>query len=91
VNPISSWPGLAFQDLGLGNLSSLTSASLLGWSWISQTLDPTTQVRSSAAELLWEAFWESSNLLLYKSTLAKRIIFEDGKTMGVVADSGGVT
>ncbi len=91
VNPISSWLGLGFQELGLETLASLTSGTLLGWSWLSESLDPTTQVRSSSAEFFREAIRESSNLLLYKSTLAKRIIFEDATAKGVVVDSGGVT
>lgn len=90
VNPISSWLGLAFEELGIPYLSSLSSGNLLGWSWISQTIDPITQVRSSSQEFLWDAFMEDSNLLMYKSTLAKKIIFEGTTATGVTVDSGGL-
>ena len=91
VNPISSWLGLSFQELGLKELQSLTSGTLLGWSWLAEDLDPVSQTRSSSEAFLREALEETTNLALYKSTLAKKIIIEGGKAKGVSVDSGGVT
>ena len=90
VNPVSSWLGLAFKELGLNELPSLLSGALIGWSWLSVELDPVTQTRSSSSAFLREALKESVNLAVYKSTLAKKIIFEDGSATGVTIDSGGV-
>ena len=90
VNPVSSWLGLAFEELGLKELPSLLSGNLLGWSWLSLTLDPVTQTRSSSEAFLREALVETTNLAVYKSTLAKRILFENGEATGVSVNSGGI-
>ena len=91
VNPVSSWLGLAFKELGLNELPSLLSGTLIGWSWLTVELDPVTQTRSSSEAFLREALKETMNLAIYKSTLAKKIIFENRSAMGVIVDSGGVT
>ncbi|KAL8722841.1 MAG: hypothetical protein Q9225_000728 [Loekoesia sp. 1 TL-2023] len=89
VNPVSSWLGLAFKELGLRELPSLLSGTLLGWSWLSVTLDTATQTRSSSQAFLNEALEETTNLVVYKSTLVKKIIFDSGAAAGVIVDSGG--
>lgn len=91
VNPVSSWLGLAFKELGLNELPSLLSGALIGWSWLSVELDPVTQTRSSSSAFLREALKDTTNLVVYKSTLAKKIWFENGSAAGVIVDSGGVT
>lgn len=91
VNPVSSWLGLAFNEIGLKQLPSLLSGTLLGWSWLSVELDSLTQTRSSSEALLREALVETTNLVAYKSTLAKQIVVEDGVATGVIVDSGGIT
>ena len=91
TNPISSWLGLAFEELGLRQLPSLLHGSLIGWSWLSQTLDPATQTRSSSEAFLWEALQETSNLIIYKSSLAKKILFDGLSAVGVIVESGGVS
>ena len=90
INPVSSWLGLAFQELGLKQLPSLLSGNLLGWSWLSVTLDPITQTRSSSEAFLREALDETANIAVYKSTLAKRILFENNAVTGVSVNSGGI-
>ena len=91
VNPVSSWLGLAFKELGLNELSSLLSGALIGWSWLTVELDSVTQTRSSSTAFLREALEETTNLIVYKSTLAKKILFENGSAKGVILDSGGIT
>lgn len=91
VNPVSSWLGLAFKELGLKELPSLLSGNLLGWSWLSVTLDPVAQTRSSSeTSFLREALEKTTNLMVYKSTLVKKILFTNGTAVGVVVDSGGL-
>lgn len=90
VNPISSWLGLAFRELGLKELPSLLSGIQIGWSWLTVELDPATQTRSSSTAFLREGLEKSTNFYIYKSTLAKKIIFEDSVASGVIVDSGGI-
>lgn len=90
VNPVSSWLGLAFKKLALKELPSLLSDNLLGWSWLPLELDPVTQTRSSSTAFLREALEQTTNLAVYKSTLAKRILFENKMATGVSVDSGGI-
>ncbi|KAL8753031.1 MAG: hypothetical protein Q9184_005545 [Pyrenodesmia sp. 2 TL-2023] len=90
VNPVSSWLGLAFAELGLKELPSLLSGTLLGWSWLSVTLDPVTQTRSSSEVFLREALEKTTNLLVYKSTLAKKVLFGKGAAVGVALEGGGL-
>lgn len=91
VNPISAWLGLAFEELGLRHLPSLLSGNLLGWSWLSVTIDSITQTRSSSEEFLRDALERTTNVVVYKSTLAKKIIFNGGAAAGVTVDSGDTT
>lgn len=91
VNPVSSWLKLGFEALGIPSIPSFYGGSLIGWSWLAVTLDPDTQVRSSAQAMLEEAFHKSPNLYIYKSTLARRIIFNETTATGVLVDSGGAT
>ncbi|CAO1606114.1 hypothetical protein XANCAGTX0491_009614 [Xanthoria calcicola] len=90
VNPMSSWLVAAFTDLGLKGLPSLLSGNLLGWSWLTVNVNP-AQIRSSSEEFLREALTESPNLVVYKNTLAKQIIFKDGQATAVkvVASTSG--
>lgn len=90
VNSISSWLRLSFESMGIKSIPSFYGGSLLGWSWLAITLDPKTQTRSSSAEFLREAIMESSNLVIYKSTLAKRVLFDNGSASGVLVNSGGI-
>ena len=91
VNPISSWLGLSFEETGSNELSSFLNGTLLGWSWLTVSLDPNTQTRSSSETFLREALEQSNNLVVYKSTLAKKILMRDGAAIGVVVNSGGIT
>ena len=90
VNPISAWLGRSFHELGLKELRGFTSGVLLGWSWLAVSLDPTTQTRSSSEAFLRSALKETQDLIIYKSTLAKRILFEDRSARSVVVDTGGL-
>ena len=90
VNPVSSWLARSFAELGLDELRSFMSGTLLGWSWLAVTLDPSTQTRSSSEYFLRDALAESTNLMVYKNTLAKQIIFTNGRASGVRVDSSGV-
>ena len=92
VNSISSWIGLGLSALGLKELPGLSDGSIFGWGYTAFTLDPQSQTRSSSeASYLREALAETTNLLIYKNTIAKSIIFDlDKRAVGVTVESGGL-
>ncbi|KAL8863149.1 MAG: hypothetical protein Q9178_000524, partial [Gyalolechia marmorata] len=91
VNGISSWIARSLNSLGIPEVPGFTSGRLLGWSYVALTMDSQTQTRSSSSSsFLREALQETTNLQIYKSTLAKKIIFDEEKrAVGVLVDSGG--
>lgn len=92
ANAISTWMREAFNELGWAEAMSFTNGNLLGHSWVSTTIHPQKRTReSSESSFLREAFRETLNLQLYKTTLAKQILFDDEKrATGVLVNSGGV-
>lgn len=93
VNPISSWIGLGLTALGLQQLPGLADGNILGWGYTAFTQDPRTQTRSSSeASYLREALRETTNLAVYKNTIAKSVLFDTKKqATGLIVNSGGVT
>ena len=81
-----------FDAIGLKELPGMEDGNLLGWTWIANTIDPTTQVRStSETAFLREALQVNDNLLVYQNTLAKKLIFDaNGTATGVIVDNPGV-
>lgn len=92
ANPLSSWAKLALAELGLEKRVGLMSGKLLGYQYTTQSLDRDTQRRSSSASsFLKTALQSMTNLIIYKSTLAKRLIFDSEKrATGVLVDTAGV-
>ncbi|KAA6411749.1 MAG: versicolorin b synthase [Lasallia pustulata] len=90
ANAISSWVEGSLKQLGLSQVPGFTDGNLFGWSYIAETLAP-DQVRStSESSFLREAFVETTNLVVYKSTLAKKILFDkNNSATGVQVDTGG--
>ena len=88
INPISTWLGYSFQEFGLQNLTSFVGGVLLGWSWLPLTLDPVTQTRSSSEAFLRTALETDSNLVIYKSALAKRVVFQGLTARSVAVNDG---
>ena len=93
VNPISSWIGRGLTALGLQQLPGLADGDIFGWGYTAFTQDSVTQTRcSSEASYLREALRQTSNLAVYKNTMAKFVMFDDAKNAkGLVVNSGGVT
>lgn len=92
ANAWGSWVKLALSELGLQQLPDFVSGNLLGYQYASQTIDGTTQTRSSAeTAYLRAAISSNSQLQLYKSTLAKRVLFDGSNAAtGVLVDTAGV-
>ena len=92
INAISTWLGKAYTELGFARLPGFSDGRLFGWSYITYSVDPADQTRSSSeTSFLREALRETTNLNFYKSTLVKKILLDDSKTAtGVLVNTGGV-
>ena len=92
ASPAASWLSLGLNAIGLKQLPGMSSGNLLGWTWIAQTIDPITQVRStSESSFFREALQLNNNLLVYRETLAKKVLFDDNrKATGVMMETSGV-
>ena len=90
-NVISSFGEAALKELGFDAIRGFLNGSLLGYDYMTQTLDSKSQVRSSSeTSFLRNALKSTSNLVIHKSTLAKRILFDSTKrATGVVVNTAG--
>lgn len=92
ANSIASYFGSALEQVGIKRIPGLLSGNLLGWEYTVLTVDPKEQTRSSSqSSYLVESLEQSPNLIVYKSTLAKKVLFNGTTAIGVEVDSGGVT
>ncbi|KAL8726090.1 MAG: hypothetical protein Q9166_006927 [cf. Caloplaca sp. 2 TL-2023] len=92
ASPAASLLSRGLNAIGLKELPGMSSGDLLGWTWITDTLDPTTQVRStSESAFLREALQSNNNLVTYRNTLAKKVLFDANKrAIGVTVESAGL-
>ena len=89
VNGFSSWFTRGLAQLGLEKLTGcLFDGKILGYQYVSTST--TTDQRRSSSEVAYlrEAMLHTSNLQIYKSTLAKQILFNGTTATGVVVSSG---
>ena len=93
ASPSASWISLGLDAIGIKQLpGGLQDGNLLGWAWIADTIDPSTQVRStSESSMLREALQLNSNLIVYQNTLAKKVLFDESKkATGVAMETSGL-
>lgn len=93
ANPISSWLEKGFAGIGLKPLAgALADGKIWGYAYPPSSMDSKTQSRSSSSSsYLRDALKTTTNLNIYKQTLAKRVLFDENKkAIGVVVESGGV-
>ena len=92
ANAISSWFKLAMNELGLKEILGFTGGHLLGFQYLTLSIDRETQTRSSSeASYLRKALGLYDNLTVYTSALAKKIIFDgDKRATGVIVNSAGM-
>lgn len=87
----SSWAQLALTRMGLRSLKGLTSGDIMGSSYQLLTLNATNMIReSSETAFLVKNGLPRSNLIVYQSTLAKKIVFDGTTATGVVIDMEGI-
>ena len=87
----SSWARLALDQLGFPRLHGFTSGNILGQSYQLLTLDAQSMERdSSETSFLQKLGLPNANLIVYPSTLAKKVLFDaKKKATGVMIDFGG--
>ncbi|TAQ89247.1 hypothetical protein B7494_g2458 [Chlorociboria aeruginascens] len=87
---ISSWIQQSLKGFGFKEVASFSDGNLLGYSYITATIDPVTATRSSSeTSFLREAILETTNLNIYKSTLAQKVIFNNSIASGVQVNTAG--
>ncbi|KAL8989660.1 MAG: hypothetical protein Q9177_001502 [Variospora cf. flavescens] len=91
VNGVSSWIASSLNSVKIPELPGFLNGNILGWSYVAETLETQTQTRSSSeSSYLREALAQTTNLQVYKSTLAEEVTFDDSKrASGVTVNSGG--
>ncbi|KAL9031276.1 MAG: hypothetical protein Q9196_000683 [Gyalolechia fulgens] len=81
----SSWAQAAFKQLGINPIQGFTSGRLLGSSYQLLNIDGQHFTRdSSETSFLRKIGLPRDNLIIYQSTLAKRIVFDDNKVATAV-------
>ncbi|MCJ1330238.1 hypothetical protein MMC10_006921 [Thelotrema lepadinum] len=89
----STWARKALEQVGMADrLDGFTNGGLFGNSYVLQSEDGTTYTRdSSETSYLQKLGLNNSNLIVYPSTLGKRVLFDSNKTaIGAEVDFAGV-
>lgn len=86
-----TWAAKGLSAIGIKPINGFTSGNLIGQSWSLNTIDATKQTRAtSETAFLQPALAQKPNLLVYQSTLAKKVLFDTNKVaIGVQVDSAG--
>ena len=74
-----SWAQKTLEECGLTGIDGFNSGKLLGSSFTTFTIDPTTAKRSSSESSFLQEALETTPLKVYNNTLAQRILFNDQK------------
>ena len=88
--PISPFINSAFKYLGLRQILGFNSGKLIGYSHLTDAIDPRAETRSSAQTAFLTEAIKNTTLQVYKQTLAKRIIFNGKQAVGVDVQTAGV-
>jgi choline dehydrogenase len=85
VAPFSTWFIKAMQAAGIKEIQDFNSGQLLGTQYLSSTVSPSTEQRSSADFILAGA--QTSTLKICAHTMAQQVLFDDAKNaIGVQAE-----
>ncbi|KAK3072499.1 hypothetical protein LTR53_006706 [Teratosphaeriaceae sp. CCFEE 6253] len=90
VDPLGTWFRQGFPELGMPQLPGLSSGYLIGSGYALVTIDPVTAYRSSSeASFLQTALHDRTAPIIYKNTLATKILFNGTTAIGVQALTQG--
>ena len=88
ASPFASWCQLGLSAIGVKPNGGLNDGSILGSMWLTATIDPAAETRSSSQTAFLSQEIPESSLQVYIRTLAKRILFNEKKTAtGVIVTS----
>ena len=91
ANPGSSYISLGLERLGIGSIANFLGGSLIGRQSSAITVNPDQRTRSSAESSFLRSVLGSPLITIYKSTYAKKILFDDNKSAtGVLVNTEGV-
>ena len=89
--PVSDGLVSAFEDFGLQEIEGLNSGQLIGYAACTASIDPVTATRSSSESAFGQAMIANTTAVIYQSTLAKRILFNNMKqAIGVQVETADV-
>ena len=87
-----SWAQKTLEENGLTGIDGFNSGKLLGSSFATFTIDPTTAKRSSSESSFLRETLETTSLKVYINTLAQRILLdEQKKATGVLVSTGNTS
>jgi len=89
VLPFTSWVLKAAGALGMKALPGYLDGELLGSGWNMQTTDPNTMIRDSSETAYLRPAMNRSNLVVHRSTMALKVLFEGTEAVGVSCSADG--
>ena len=91
ASPIGSWGQIALSTAGIPPINGFNSGKLFGSTWVSQTLNPKNQHRSSSQTSYLNEAINTTSIVVYTQALANKILFNGNKTAtGVSVQTAGL-
>ena len=88
--PFETWVQIGLDAIGIKRNYGFNSGNLFGSMWLTTTIDPSDETRSSSQTSFLDQATQTSGLQVYTQTLAKRILFNSNKTAnGVLVTTMG--
>ena len=92
ANAFAGWVRNGLLSLGLPDIQDYVSGGLIGSQFHYHCENPADQTRSSSETSYLRRALATTDLVVYKNALAKRIVFDhDKKATGVEINIGGLT
>jgi choline dehydrogenase len=90
ANAMASWVQKGLAEIGIHPQRGFTSGTLDGSSYVVENIDATLQTRESSETAYLQPALTKTGLMVFQSTLAKKILFDSNKrATGVVLKSDG--
>ncbi|KAI4191038.1 MAG: hypothetical protein LQ348_003562 [Seirophora lacunosa] len=91
ATPIGSWGQIALASAGIPPINGFNSGKLLGSTWVTQSLNPVNQHRSSSQTSYLDEAINTTSIVVYTRTQASKILFDANNTAtGVSVQTAGL-